>query len=458
MWRNLSLDRAAASALGLCVVCFTLGSSSIAGLKSFGHDARWLALLALWACAVALALRNRRLRAPSRGSASFVVATAGLLVATMLLSATWSVDPWATVEHGVSFAVLLTAAGALALGSAGRPEVAQRLLAGVLVGAGVVLAAGLLLLLVRYGDAIVPATGSTPWRFRGIGENPNTLPMIAALVVPLAVAAATGARGAAGRIAPAAVLALAVATIYASGSRGGLLGAFAGAIVVAAQPRPWTRRAAAVTVLSIAAFAGGAIASTIPQPTAPSQASNAGGGGSAAGGSAPAAPASVPLGVRGARLEDEVGSEGESTRRTLFGSSGRTQAWQGAIDQANERPLLGYGFGTEDIVFFDRFRTFQGARPENSFIGLYLQLGLVGLGLFAALGSALVVAGWRAARRLGGAARLTNAACAGAVAAGVVLMCFQSYAYAAGNLVSATLWTCAFLLPASATWDSREIA
>ena len=45
-------------------------------------------------------------------------------------------------------------------------------------------------------------------------------------------------------------------------------------------------------------------------------------------------------------------------------SSGRTQAWRGAIGQAEQRPVVGYGFGTESRVFIDRWSGFVGSVPE----------------------------------------------------------------------------------------------
>jgi O-antigen ligase len=96
------------------------------------------------------------------------------------------------------------------------------------------------------------------------------------------------------------------------------------------------------------------------------------------------------------------GLVGETVRRTLFGSSGRAQAWDGGLRQSLERPLLGYGFGTEDRVFLDRFYVFVSARIENSYLGLWLQIGLVGLFVFLAVLAALagrLARSWRDLRR-----------------------------------------------------------
>ena len=132
-------------------------------------------------------------------------------------------------------------------------------------------------------------------------------------------------------------------------------------------------------------------------------------------------------------------------RRTLLGSSGRAQAWEGAIRESMERPLLGYGFGTEERVFNDRYYVFQGARPENSYIGLALQLGLVGLGLFLLGGVLLAVVffryvrGWQRSRPV-------PLACAGIVSSGLVLALIQSYVYSVGNVATVSFWLAAFLL------------
>jgi hypothetical protein len=151
--------------------------------------------------------------------------------------------------------------------------------------------------------------------------------------------------------------------------------------------------------------------------------------------------AAVPDDTPLAPLTDEVGRH---QNRSIFGSSGRSEAWRGAIGQGNARPLLGYGFGTEERVFDDRYRSYQGDRVENSFIGMYLQLGAVGLAALIALLAAVATAGLRARRSA------TNAALLGVVAGGIVLMCGQSFAYSAGNVATLPFWLCACLVAAPA--------
>jgi hypothetical protein len=149
------------------------------------------------------------------------------------------------------------------------------------------------------------------------------------------------------------------------------------------------------------------------------------------------------------RLQDDVGRPpygvGETTKkpRTLFGSSGRAQAWDGALHLGLQRPVAGFGFGTEDHVFVDRYADFNSNVPENSYIGLFLQLGVVGVVAFLAFALAVLV---NAVARVRREQRLLVAALAGAVVAGLLLAGFQSYLYAVGNNATAPFWLSVFLL------------
>jgi hypothetical protein len=136
-----------------------------------------------------------------------------------------------------------------------------------------------------------------------------------------------------------------------------------------------------------------------------------------------------------------------SESRTLLGSSGRVLAWEGATRLSLERPVLGYGFGTEDRVFVDRIFFFQGDRPENAYIGFALQLGVVGLGLFLAFGVALLAMFVRALRRgLPRDGDVVAFACV--VLAGFVMALVQSFVYSVGNIGTLTFWIAAFAVAA----------
>src|SRR5207237_1431695 len=171
----------------------------------------------------------------------------------------------------------------LSLASAADRALGRRVLGAVLAGAVLVALAGIGVYLVRHGRAVQAATTQNPVRFRGIGQNPNTVAMLLAVALPLAA----------------------------------LLGL---------EARTWARRLAA------ALFAIGVGITRIPDPLSPNdpQAHKSA--------SAYAAPYNAHDAERFWRLEDDVGRPaGGSYRppkhRTLFGGSGRIDAWRAGFHQ-----------------------------------------------------------------------------------------------------------------------------
>ena len=453
---NLALDRFAPPLIGATVFIVALGSSSVDRLVALGSPARWAFLLAVAVVAIALAAKRGALRDALREPVYLVAA--GLL-GLMTLSLAWTVDVPVTLERTASFGTLVVAAAALAWAARGVPRFAERVLLGLLLGAAAVAAAGLFVLLISPDDALQGATTQSGFRYRGVGENPNTISMLAGIATPLGLWAAIEARSALNRGLAVTSLALFYFTIVLSGSRGALLASVAGATVVTVTSAPVLRvrlaRTAAVAALLVVAVGIGRLpqpeqvsapvttspgpTSTTPEPTVETP------------------PVVVPPSERpGGALADEAGRPTSLARRGLLDSSGRILAWRMAIAQANKRPALGYGFGTEDAVFVDRIYTFQSRRPENSLIGIYLQLGLAGVALLLAIAAAGLTSAVRAARgELAG--RGVALAAAGVVVAGGVMALVQSYVYAAGNIATLTVWTCLFLLTvAAASWSRRS--
>lgn len=430
---RISLDTAAACAVAVAVFAFACGSTSVSEIAPVGRAARWAMLLILFGVGVAAALRRRR-RSPIRVVAIPAVALACLA----LLSAAWSVSPRLTIERAATLILLIFVVWLLA-GSVRHTALAD----GMLVGAVAVALAGLVTLAAAHDAAVQAATYEYPVRYRGFGEDPNTVPLLLGLALPLAARRLVGHR----RIWAALALALFFGSIVASGSRGGLAAGCAGLVVFALASAWPARRRLAVAAAVIAAFAGGAALTTIPRPLV-SPASSA----TAAAPKAAPKPRYLDAGkVR--PLDEDVGRDGASApllRRTLFGSSGRTAAWRGAIAQAAGRPLLGYGFGTEARVFVDRYYSFVADLPENSYVGLALQLGLAGVVLLAALLAGLALAAHRATRAAKPGMRGMAAAMAGAVAAGMVSAVAQSYIYSVGNIATSSLWLCGAVLAVAA--------
>lgn len=446
--RRLTFERALQLATVAVVLLTVLASGSIVDWMPAARKLRWAALFALVALAVAYAYRRR-----ARPPLAVTGAVAGF-VALAIVSAAWSATERLTLGRALAFALVLVAASAMALGaSAQRQQSVERLLHGVLAAALVVALGGLLVLAFRYDRAVQPATTVSAARYQGLGGGPNTAPMVLAVAVPIAAQLATAAAGRV-RALGGAALALLLASIAFSDSRGALSAAFAGLFAFALL--------APTTIRRRAILAGGAAVlllvtvgiSRVPSPSATNPPEPTGVD------PAPAevtpAPGYVDANLGGPRLQDEVGHPGigvADTRRRvrgLLGSSGRTEAWVGAFDQALERPLAGHGFGTEDRVFVDRYVFFNSGVPENSYLGLFLQLGLAGLGAFGVLVATLLAPVLTALHRLDPQARAVAAAAAAAFVAGLVLAVFQSYVYAPGNNATAAVWISGFLALAAA--------
>jgi O-antigen ligase len=156
--------------------------------------------------------------------------------------------------------------------------------------------------------------------------------------------------------------------------------------------------------------------------------------------------------------QDEIGHPALSKSGTTTLASGRLAEWKGTLELIGDRPILGYGFGTEQNVFVDRWYTFQGGTAENSYLGLLLQVGIVGLLLITAIGLALIVGAVRALRVLRGDERVVVAAGLGVLVAAAAIMLIQSYLYSVGNVATGTVWISLFVLGAVALEPAPKTA
>lgn len=434
----MPLGRAVQLALAATIVTMLLAAGSILEWMGPARKLRWGALLVLAVLAVAYAWRSR-----ARATSLAPLLIGASLAAFAGVSVLWSATPRLTLGRAVAFAVVLVIAAALA-----RVDSPQLVLEGVALGAVALAVGGLLLLAFDHDRAVQAATTVSPARFQGLGGGPNMAPMVFALAAPLTFHLALDARTRAARVFWGASLALLLGSIAFSGSRGALAAAFTGLAVYALLVRRplvfGTAAALAVATLALSVLPSPAT-SNPPQPTGqdPNPAR------------VTPAPGYLDANLQGPRLQDDIGHPGvgvaDTTRRerTLTGSSGRTEAWRGALGLVAERPVVGYGFGTEDRTFVDRYVFFNSNVPENSYIGILLQLGVVGLVLLVALAVAVA----RPALRRG--QRRIVAAAAAAFAAALVLALFQSYLYAAGNAATIAAWVCAFAVSGAAASAAR---
>jgi len=389
-----------------------------------------------------LALRERR-----RARRWRLVVPALALPPLALLSTLWSPDAALTLRRSLTL-VTLFVVGVAATALASRRECAEIIVVGILAGVAAIAVWGFVELVRAYDDAVVPATTTQGARYQGIGQNPNTMAMLFAIALPLAAWAAAVAPTRPKRVLALVLAALLVGSIAASGSRGATVGAAAGiAVVVVVTAR---RRLLAVCAV-VAATVVALLAMQIPDPAETDPLLHP-----EFGRPTPASPLDVSAQLP---LENEFGFRGPNApvvRRTLFSSGGRIAAWRGGFDQYRERPLAGYGFGTEELVFVDRYNYFLSERIENSYIATLLQLGPFGLVLLV-VALALPLARWvRSSPRSGGA---VAAACAGATVAGVVVAVTQSFITSVGSPATLPFWLCVFALAGAAQRprsDERE--
>jgi hypothetical protein len=445
--RRLSFEAAVEVALAATVFLFACGSSSSHALAAFGGPGRWAALLLL--CALSLAYAGANPRLPSPVPLGWILAAA--IVAVGTVSAAWSVDPRLTIGRVFTLGILFVTAVALSLAPPDPKVAAVRVLRGVVGGIAAVAIGSLVMLAVSHRDAVLSATVGAGWRFRGLGENPNTVAMLLSVGLPLAAWLALDGKGWE-RPAGVALVLLFAGEIAVSGSRGAVLAGFGGAIltVLVLGPSLVVKLGAACALVVLALISA---ETSRLQPSAKL--------GVAAAVAAPAGKVVRTVGIdaeQAFRLEDElghppVGAYSPPVPRTLFGSSGRSQAWVGAIDQAVKRPVLGYGFGTENKVFVDRFFAFEGGFPENSYIGTFLQLGAAGIALLVGLLLTLARNAYRVLRRGDGG---PAAAAAGVLAVAILIGVSQSGLTSVGNIAAASIWVCVLTLPALALGAGRS--
>jgi hypothetical protein len=315
----------------------------------------------------------------------------------------------------------------------------------LLAGAALLAVAGLIKLAVDSNTAIVPATLEQGARYNGIGANPDTMALLFAVTLPLAVWAVYAARSRWERVGAFLVLLLLDGSLVASGSRASIVATLVGVGVLVLSLPLSARARQLLLAATAAAFLLNVGATSLPPRAKKNPTVNVQFGQTPVFGPHDA--------TQRLPLSDEIGfpSPGRAQRhRSLFDAGGRLPAWKGAVKQAAQRPLAGYGFGMEDKVFVDRYYPFISDRPENSYIGTLMQLGATGLAIMLAFFVVVAREGVKLLRRLGPDARGPVAACLGVGAAGAVLGIAQSYLTSVGSPATAPVWICVFLLGALA--------
>jgi O-antigen ligase len=304
-----------------------------------------------------------------------------------------SFDPELTLGRAASLALMYLAIfwGAWRIADRSGPRFALALC--LAVCAAVVVA----------GFAAVP-TGNV-WfgsRFCGIFFNPNALGLFLAILFPAVLERVLATR----RWHYIGLFGLMLVSLVLSGSRGGVLSALLGLGYVSWRFRP-SRLVPVLLVLAAAAW----------------------------------------LFVPWAEWSEE--QDRLLRPDTVETGSGRVEAWAAAVELIEDRPVFGYGFGTEELLFHafqfeGGFRQHQGSYVHNSYLGLATQVGWVGmLTFFVPLLILLLRSLWRS--RLDPDLKWHNGI-EGALIAGLVACTFESWVYSMGSAHAFPFWLCVMLL------------
>ena len=327
-----------------------------------------------------------------------------LLVVAAVGSVVWSANMALSFQRSAGLALLIIAA--LVSGAHWTSRSAARTDCSVLVIASVsILLFGL----------VARLTGST-WvfdvsaagivRYRGALENPNTIGLLAAPTVPLALGLFSSGCSTRRRW-WLVVVAIILISVALSESRGGL-------VAVAAGLAGFTMCLAGSVRFKVTAGAAALLLVVISTWSI--------------------LPASRPAGVQ-SLVERFQGEE-----QTSKGGSGRVEAWKLAVETWDDRPIGGWGFGTAEEVFGPRAlaieEVFQGANPHNAYLHVLIEVGIVAPLLLLAIAVTSCARAWRLAKEWGP----LGAGIFGTLLAAVVSQMFESGFTSAGSIAAFYFW------------------
>jgi uncharacterized membrane protein YbaN (DUF454 family) len=127
----------------------------------------------------------------------------------------------------------------------------------------------------------------------------------------------------------------------------------------------------------------------------------------------------------------------------------RGAKWERGLSYLSDRPLFGFGFGTEGMLFaYHNWPAvewmYTGAYMHNSYLGLMLQVGILGA-VLQLLPMAFLIVG--EVRQFGRSSRsVVRVAILGVVLTGMTSAFLSSWIYSMGNPHSLLLWSCVMLL------------
>jgi O-antigen ligase len=377
----------------MTTAALVLGSSTLAA-SSFWFTVKFVMIGVVAATIIpAIASNRKHLPVPVQFAVGF-----GALIGFMFASTAWSQASSVTRDKAISMLLLwLAVAVAIPLGLRDRRELIQLIrwigfvAAGTLVAALVLGAAGLVV--------SFDATG----RFRGIFVNPNTLGYFVAPILPALVVIAARSDRSRSRAFLIAVIAVLAVGLALTGSRAGALASVAGVLSALFASGATKQGRQARRILVVLTLALGTIVTVYWS------------------------------------LHIQPRHGGDSFFELGTGS-GRTIAWADALRLIAERPLVGHGFGTTEVLFPEAQSTSHvlGA-VHNSYLEAAVDLGWAGTLWLGALGLSGIVASWRLARSVGQHRWVGTVLLAGIVG-GMVNGMFETGLLAAGGLIAFHFW------------------
>jgi putative inorganic carbon (hco3(-)) transporter len=379
----------------MTTVALVLGSSTLAG-SSYWFTVKFVMISVVSATIIpAIASNRKHLPVPVPFAVGF-----GALIGLMFASTAWSVASTVTRDKAISMLLLwLAVAVAIPLGLRDRRDLIQ-----VIRWIGFV-AAGTLVAALVLGAAGLAVSFEASGRFRGILVNPNTLGYFVAPILPALVVLAARSDRSRGRVALIAAIAVLAVGLALTGSRAGALASVAGVLSALIASRATRQGRQTRRILVVMTIALGSIVTFYWS------------------------------------LHIEPRHVGERLFELGTGS-GRTVAWADALRLIAERPLLGHGFGTTEVLFPEAQSISQGAvlgGVHNSYLEAGVDLGWVGAMWLGALGLSGGVSAWRIARSRGQHRWVGTVLLAGIVG-GMVNGVFETGLLAAGGLIAFHFW------------------
>lgn len=365
-----------------------LNQTSIGGLRAFLNNIRWVALSSMGI----LFFLKFFSRAYSRTFKKFDAIIMSFIIYAFI-SSLYSISPEQTVERSATLMLLYIAVFWMIWGYAGSISKVREMI-------GAILDAAFVLYITNFVYLVAGGSSFVDGRFCGIMENPNSIGLLTAIIFPLVLRRSLEY----GKIFDKLFIVIILATLIWSESRTGLFATAAASAYIMYHKLKKHR----LFVASLCIFI--AIVAVIPHEYYLNEKV-----------------------IRFLRLE------------SFYQYAARFEAWRAAMGLIRERPLFGYGFGTEDMLF-DYFGIFfdyhKGAYSHNSYLGMALQLGLLGAALF------FIPLFFVLLKRLfaAGSQSLISASLTAVLISALIASFSESWLYSVGNSVTFPFWICLMLL------------